>query len=68
MGANPYIPYQPISFRPLLKSLASDYKSDKDSVSARVPSTCAWFFKDDRFLDDVSGMDNVMLGKLPVPV
>ena len=34
----------------LLKALASDYKSDKDSVSARVPGTCEWFFEDDRFL------------------
>ena len=34
----------------LLESLASDYKSDKDSVSERVPGTCEWFFKDDRFL------------------
>ncbi len=34
----------------LLKTLASDYKSDKDSVSARIPDTCEWFFKDDRFL------------------
>ena len=35
----------------LLETLASDYKSDKDSVSARVPGTCEWFFEDDRFLE-----------------
>ncbi|MCJ1428331.1 hypothetical protein MMC29_006240, partial [Sticta canariensis] len=35
----------------LLQSLASDYKSDKDSISTRVPGTCEWFFKDQRFLD-----------------
>ena len=35
----------------LLESLASDYKSDKDSVSARVPGTCEWFFEDKRFLE-----------------
>ena len=35
----------------LLESLASDYKSDKDSVSARVPGTCEWFFEDHRFLE-----------------
>jgi len=34
----------------LLETLASDYKSDKDSISARVPGTCEWFFEDDRFL------------------
>ena len=34
----------------LLESLASDYKSDKDSVSARVPGTCERFFEDNRFL------------------
>ncbi|KAA6412091.1 MAG: hypothetical protein FRX48_04241 [Lasallia pustulata] len=35
----------------LLETLASDYKSDKDSISVRVPGTCEWFFKDDRFLE-----------------
>ena len=35
----------------LLEALASDYKSDKDLVSTRVPGTCEWFFKDDRFLE-----------------
>jgi len=35
----------------LLETLASDYKSDKDSISARVPGTCEWFFEDDRFLE-----------------
>lgn len=35
----------------LLESLASDYKSDKDSVSVRVPGTCEWFFEDKRFLE-----------------
>ena len=35
----------------LLETLASDYKSDKDSVSARVPGTCEWFFEDNRFLE-----------------
>ena len=33
----------------LLELLASNYKSDKESVSVRVPGTCEWFFKDDRF-------------------
>lgn len=35
----------------LLKTLASDYKSEKDLVSTRVPGTCEWFFKDGRFLE-----------------
>lgn len=35
----------------LLEALASDYKSDKDSISARVPGTCEWFFEDERFLN-----------------
>lgn len=35
----------------LLETLASDYKSDKDSISARVPGICEWFFEDDRFLE-----------------
>ncbi len=35
----------------LLETLASDYKGDKDLVSERVPSTCEWFFEDDRFLE-----------------
>ena len=35
----------------LLETLASDYKSDKDLVSARVPGTCEWFFEDNRFLE-----------------
>ena len=34
----------------LLEILASNYKSDKESVSVRVPGTCEWFFEDDRFL------------------
>ena len=34
----------------LLETLASDYKSDKDFVSERVPGTCEWFLQDDRFL------------------
>lgn len=34
----------------LLESLASNYISDKDSISARVPGTCEWFFEDNRFL------------------
>ncbi len=34
----------------LLHTLASDYIGDKDSVSARIPGTCEWFFEDDRFL------------------
>lgn len=34
----------------LLEILASDYKSDKDSIPERVPGTCEWFFEDDRFL------------------
>ncbi|CAF9943809.1 MAG: hypothetical protein ALECFALPRED_001393, partial [Alectoria fallacina] len=35
----------------LLESLASDYKSDKDSVSGRASGTCEWFFEDHRFLE-----------------
>ncbi|SLM34046.1 Ankyrin repeat-containing domain, partial [Lasallia pustulata] len=35
----------------LLETLASDYKSDKESISVRVPCTCEWFFEDDRFLE-----------------
>lgn len=35
----------------LLETLASDYKSDKDLVPARVPGTCEWFFEDERFLN-----------------
>ena len=35
----------------LLETLASGYKSDKDSVSARVPGTCEWLFEDHRFLE-----------------
>lgn len=35
----------------LLESLAFDYKSDKDSVSGRVPDICEWFFEDHRFLE-----------------
>ena len=34
----------------LLETLASNYKSDKESVSVRVPGTCQWFFEDERFL------------------
>ena len=29
----------------LLRILASDYKSDKDSISKRVPGTCEWFLR-----------------------
>ena len=35
----------------LLETLASNYKSDKESVSVRVPGTCEWLFEDDRFLN-----------------
>lgn len=35
----------------LRHTFASDYKSDKDLVSERVPGTCEWFFEDDRFLE-----------------
>ena len=35
----------------LLATIASDYKSDKDSVPARVTGTCEWFFEDERFLN-----------------
>ena len=35
----------------LLETLVSDYKSDKDWVSARVPGTCEWFLEDNRFLE-----------------
>ena len=34
----------------LLEILASNYEGDKNSISARVPGTCEWFFEDDRFL------------------
>ena len=32
-------------------ALASDYRSEKDLVSTRVPGTCEWFFEDKRFLE-----------------
>lgn len=35
----------------LRQTFASDYKSDKDLVSERVPGTCEWFFEDNRFLE-----------------
>lgn len=35
----------------LLGTIASDYKGDKDSIPARVPGTCEWFFEDERFLN-----------------
>ncbi|MCJ1466435.1 hypothetical protein MMC07_005054 [Pseudocyphellaria aurata] len=35
----------------LLQTLASDYKTDKDSLSSPVPGTCKWVFEDKRFLD-----------------
>ena len=35
----------------LLRTLWSEYKSDKDSNPARVVGTCEWFFEDERFLD-----------------
>lgn len=35
----------------LLQTLASDYKSDKDSISTRVPGTCEWVFEDKKFLE-----------------
>ena len=37
--------------RGLLESLASDYKSDKNSIPAKVPGTCEWFLEDDRFIN-----------------
>ena len=44
----------------LLETLASNYRSDKDLVSTRVPGTCEWFFEDDRFLEwrdsNISGL------------
>ena len=45
----------------LLETLASDYKSDKDSVSVRVPGTCEWFFEDDRFLEWRNSKDSRLL-------
>ena len=33
----------------LLKSLASDYKTDKDKIRERVNGTCEWFLQDERF-------------------
>ena len=35
----------------LLQILGSDYKSDKNLVSKRIPGTCEWFFEDERFLE-----------------
>ncbi|MCJ1264872.1 hypothetical protein MMC22_004747 [Lobaria immixta] len=35
----------------LLRTLASDYKSDKDAISTRVPGTCEWVFEDEKFLE-----------------
>ncbi|MCJ1260613.1 hypothetical protein MMC22_000475 [Lobaria immixta] len=35
----------------LLRTLASDYKSDKDSIPTRVAGTCEWVFEDKRFLE-----------------
>ena len=38
----------------LLRTLSppeSDYKRDKNMISARVAGTCNWFFEDERFLD-----------------
>lgn len=35
----------------LLATIASDYKSDKDSIPTRVLGTCEWFFEDERFLN-----------------
>ena len=35
----------------ILEILASDYISDKDTISRKVPGTCEWFYKDNRFLD-----------------
>ena len=45
----------------LLETLASDYKSDKDSVSARVPGTCEWFLEDNRFLEWRNSKDSRLL-------
>ena len=45
----------------LLETLASDYKSDKDSISARVPGTCEWFFEDERFLKWRDSKDSRLL-------
>ena len=45
----------------LLETLASDYKSDKDSVSVRVPGTCEWFFEDERFLEWRNSKDSRLL-------
>jgi len=45
----------------LLETLASDYKSDKDPISTRVPGTCEWFFEDDRFLKWRDSQDSRLL-------
>ena len=45
----------------LLETLASDYRSDKDLVSNRVPGTCEWFFEDDRFLEWRDSNDSRLL-------
>ena len=35
----------------MFETLASDYKSDKDSILARVFGICEWLFEDHRFLE-----------------
>ena len=45
----------------LLESLASNYESDKDFVSTRVPGTCEWFLEDDRFLHWRDSRDSRLL-------
>ncbi|KAF3491527.1 uncharacterized protein GIQ15_01044 [Arthroderma uncinatum] len=37
--------------RELLQDLTSNYEDDKNFNSERVPGTCEWFFRDDRFLN-----------------
>ena len=34
----------------ILQTLASDYRSDKDSISEKVAGTCEWFYEDAKFL------------------
>lgn len=41
--------YEDQKERDLLQILASDYEDNKNINPKRVPGTCDWFFKDDRF-------------------
>ena len=45
----------------LLETLASNYESDKNFISARVLGTCEWFFEDERFLRWRDSKDSKLL-------